>query len=214
MKALDEENKDEADSLLEKLSDRTFYRNYESSYLSVAKSRYAAAYGSSVDEMENLKDALHHDNYYKYNAQVLPDEFQKIARRRLFALEVEHKRYADAMLSYQSMKEAYGEDFVKPFNKAYRQMTDPVSNEAPCSVPLTLDENGYAFFNLQSTLKPSHQHYKKSNFVAERSISSLDSKTTSTTKSLTVCIPVISKYSGKAMQISTLYSSNDRKPPA
>lgn len=148
MKALDEENKDEADSLLEKLSDGTFYRNYESSYLSVAKSRYAAAYGSSVDKMEHLKDALHHDNYYKNNAQTLPDDFQKIARRRLFALEVEHKRYADAMLSYQSMKEAYGEDFVKPFNKAYRQMTDLASNEVPYSVPLTLDENGYAFFNL------------------------------------------------------------------
>lgn len=151
MKALDQENKDEADDLLEKLAEREFFRHYESSYLSVAKSRYAAAYGSPVDEMEHLRDALRHDNYYKNNTEVFPEEFQKSIRTRLFLLEIENKRYADAILTYQTLREANGDGFVEPFNSAYQQMVALATNEVSYSVPLTLDENGYAFFNLHKS---------------------------------------------------------------
>lgn len=149
--ALKQDDKDEADRLLAELSGREFFRHYESSYLSFAKSRYAAKYGSAVEEMTHLRDALRYDNYDRADTPYFPEEFEKPIRKRLFVLEINNRRYADAMLSYEHMKEAYGDDFVEPFDKSFAQMSALAADEAVYGVPLSLDENGYAFFYLHKS---------------------------------------------------------------
>ncbi|MGQ9426655.1 energy transducer TonB [Gilvimarinus sp. F26214L] len=146
--ALDENKKEEAEQLIVKLSEHRPFKYYEASYLNLAKSFYAARYGSKLEELGYVEDALRNESHVNGKWDNFPSELLRSSRERLFILQVENQRYADAAESYKIIKKEYGKEAVERFTDTYEQILNLKTNDVAYSVPLVLNDEGYAFYEL------------------------------------------------------------------
>ena len=147
-KAFEKNNKEDIDKELNKLQDRKRLNHYERAYLDFALSVYASQFGSKVEQMQHLRNALRYESYYDDNKEFLPEDLIRSARIELYTTEVQSKRFAEAVQSFHVIRRKFGEETVEPLRQSYEQIIALKSDDTAYAVDSALDENGYFHIEL------------------------------------------------------------------
>lgn len=141
-------NKAVADEYMDKMSEAGTKNHYESAYLAYAKSIYAAAYGTPIEQMHHLWKALQYQSQYDDGTEFLPKELVSQARRQQFLLELQNKYYAEALKTYRLIKEKEDPQVVEQLKDVVKQLLDLKTNDVAYALQSTTNDDGYWSVNL------------------------------------------------------------------
>ncbi len=141
VKLVEEKNQQEAQQLLQSMGDKGSSNLYENALLNLARFQYAAAYGTSLQQMKYLNDALAYEGR-DGRSGYLPVEAAQQARRGLFPLEIENKRYREALVTYEKIVESGDVVAVNNYKSTYDQVIELRDSDTSYFVPGTTDNNG------------------------------------------------------------------------
>jgi TonB family protein len=142
-KALEKSDKEEADEIIAKIEERVSMNHYERAYYDFAQSMYAQQFGTKREQMNYLRSALQYESDYDNGDEFLPAELVLLARKQLFALEVENRRFAEALRTYTLIKRKYDGEATEIFDKTAKQVYDLRTDDSVYAVESVFNDNGY-----------------------------------------------------------------------
>lgn len=143
-------SREEAERLIQSMEEDGAKNLYEAAHLNLAKFQYSSKYGTKLQQMEFLEQALSFENYDARieKRRYLPPESAREARRRLFLLQIENNRYGEALATYENILEDGDEEGAEAFESAQIEILALKSNDTPYQVTGETDTNGSWYIDL------------------------------------------------------------------
>lgn len=145
--ALRSEDRERIDAALEQLERSGASNRYELAFIGLARYRYAARYGSPLEQMHYLGEALS-GSAEESDPVYLDEDLVRELRRALLPLQLQHNDFPAALDTYSLMEVEGDEEGVAFFADTIGQVRAIEFDDTEFFVPLSIDDSGSAWVRL------------------------------------------------------------------
>ncbi|MES2604119.1 MAG: energy transducer TonB [Pseudomonadota bacterium] len=132
---------DEAKALLTTLEATGVNNRYESAFFGLANFLYASRFGTSLEQMNYLGDALSNSRVEE-DEVFLPANEAKFARHELIKLQVRNRHFKEAQDTYSYFEQVDDKEALETFKPLMDEVAALKLNDDPYEIPAAINDKG------------------------------------------------------------------------